>query len=192
MIRPNQLDIDHALVLVIDLQAQLLPAIGRHAAIVAATCKLLEGTSVFSLPVLATEQYPKGIGHTVPEVRRRLKALDGQVLEKNSFSACGDPTIGEALRRIDRPQIIMAGIEAHICVQQTALDLRTMDYDVFVCADAVGSRGRMDYEQALHRMRQAGVLVTTVESTLFELCARCDTDRFKGMLEVIKAHPPAE
>ncbi len=192
MIRANQLDIDRAFVLIIDLQAQLLPTIGRHGAIVTATCKLLEGTTVFSLPVLATEQYPKGIGHTVPEVRRRLKALDAEVFEKNTFSACDDPNIGEALRRIDRPQVIMAGIEAHICVQQTALDLRTMDYDVFVCADAVGSRGRMDYEQALHRMRQADVLVTTVESVLFELCNQCDTDRFKGMLEVIKAHPPAD
>ena len=192
MIRANQLDIDRALVLVIDLQAQLLPTIGRHGTIVTATCKLLEGTSVFSLPVLATEQCSKGIGHTVPEVRRRLKALDARVFEKNTFSACDDPNIGEALRRIDRPQAIIAGIEAHICGQQTALDLRTMDYDVFVCADAVGCRGRVDYEQGLHRMRQAGVLVTTVESVLFELCDRCDTDRFKGMLEVIKAHPPAD
>ncbi len=192
MIRANQLDLDRALVLVIDLQAQLLPTIGRHGAIVSATCKLLEGTSVFSLPVLATEQYPKGIGPTVPEIRRRLKALDAQVFEKNTFSACDDLNIAEELRRIDRPQVIIAGIEAHICVQQTALDLRTMDYDVFVCADAVGSRGRIDCEQALHRMRQADVLVTTVESVLFELCNQCDTDRFKGMLEVIKAHPPAD
>ena len=132
MIRANQLDVDHALVLVIDLQAQLLPAIGRHGAIVTATCKLLEGTSVFSLPVLATEQYPKGIGRTVPEIRRRLKALDAHVFEKNTFSACDDPNISEAMRRIDRPQVILAGIEAHVCVQQTALDLRTMDHDVFV------------------------------------------------------------
>ena len=82
------------------------------------------------------------------------------------------------------------GIEAHVCVQQTVLDLVTMDYDVFVCADGIGSRSDFDYDVALHRMRQEGAFVTTVEAVLFELCNRCDTDEFKAMLEVIKASPP--
>ena len=85
---------------------------------------------------------------------------------------------------------VVAGIEAHICVQQTCLDLLSMEYDVFVCADAVGSRGRLDFDLALARLRHEGAHVTTVESVLFELCNRCDTKRFKDLLDIIKANPP--
>ena len=81
------------------------------------------------------------------------------MLLKDTFSACDDESVRRAIRAIDRPQVILIGIEAHVCIQQTALDLRAMDYDVFVCADAVGSRGRFDYDCALQRMRQAGALV---------------------------------
>ncbi len=192
MIRANQLDVDRAMVLVIDVQEKLLPAVLRHDRVVAATCKLLEGVAVFDLPVLATEQYPKGIGPTVPEIRSRLASCGAEILEKPTFSACGEGPVREALRRIDRPQIILIGIEAHVCVQQTALDLRAMDYDVFVCADAVSSRGRLDLKHALHRMRQEGAFVTTVESALFELCIRCDAEPFREMLDVIKAYPPGD
>ena len=115
---------------------------------VAAGRELLEGVRVFGLPVLGTEQYPKGIGRTVPQNREGLEANRATVLEKMTFSACREP--------------------------------------------AIGSRGRLDYEQSLHRMRQAGAFVTTVESALFELCDRCGTDQFKAMLDVIKAHPPAD
>lgn len=192
MIRAQQLDADRAMVLVIDLQEKLLPFVLRSAQVQTATCKLLEGVRVFGLPVVATEQYPKGIGRTVVPVRKRLEGCGATILEKPTFSACGEAPIREAMRQIDRPQVIIVGIEAHVCVQQTALDLRAMDYDVFLCADAVSSRGRLDLEQALHRMRQEGAFVTTVESTLFELCNRCDTIHFKEMLEVIKAYPPGE
>ena len=192
MLRANGLDVDRAFVLVIDIQDKLLPFIRHHERVVALARELLEGVRVFRLPVLATEQYPKGIGRTVPQIRECLDASRATVLEKMTFSSCREPSIREAILKIDRPQVIVIGIEAHVCVQQTVLDLRAMDYDVFVCADAIGSRGRLDYKQSLHRMRQEGAFVTTVESALFELCNRCDTDEFKAMLEVIKAHPPAD
>lgn len=192
MVRPDQLDIDRACVLVIDIQAKLLPLIRGHTSLVAAVRKLLAGAKQFELPVLVTEQYVKGLGRTVPEVAESLTGLACTTVEKPTFSACGERGVRDAMQAIDRPQVIVVGIEAHVCVQQTALDLRIMDYDVFVCADGVGSRGRLDYEMALGRMRQAGIVVTTVESVLFELCNRCDTPRFKAMLEVIKAHPPIE
>lgn len=147
---------------------------------------------VFDLPVLATEQYPKGIGRTHAAIRECLEASRATVLEKMTFSAWAEPAVREAILSIDQPQVIMIGIEAHVCVQQTTLDLLSRDYDVFVCADAVGSRGRIDYERSLERMRQEGAWVTTVESVLFELCNRCDTPRFKAMLEVIKETPPAD
>jgi nicotinamidase-related amidase len=192
MLRANQIDVDRACVLVIDLQEKLLPLIGHWERIIEAGKKLLDGVRVFDLPVLATEQYPKGLGPTHAAIRECLTRGGAKVVEKLTFSACAEPAVREALQAIDRPQIIMIGIESHVCVQQTTLDLVTMDYDVFVCADAVGSRGCVDYETSLDRMRQEGAFVTTVESALFELCGRSDTKRFKEMIEVIKASPAAD
>jgi len=191
MLRPDQLDVDRAMVLVIDVQTKLLPSIIGGDLVIAAGRRLLDGAGVFELPVLATEQYPKGLGPTHPTIREALANRRARVLEKPTFSAWADANVREALLALDRPQIIVTGIETHVCVQQTTLDLRSRDYDVFVCADAAGSRGRTDHEVALDRMRQAGVLVTTVESVLFELCQRCDTAQFKAMLDVIKANPPS-
>jgi isochorismate hydrolase len=190
MLRPDKLDPDRCMILVIDVQEKLLPLIRKHEQVTAAIRKLLQGAAVFELPVMVTEQYPKGIGPTDESIGDLLRDGGATFMTKASFSACGEPPIREALREIDRPQIILVGIEAHVCVQQTALDLLVMDHDVAVCADAIGSRGKLDYKQALARMAGAGAAVTTVESVLFELCDRCDTDRFKAMIPVIKASPP--
>jgi isochorismate hydrolase len=192
ILRSDQLDVKRAMVLVIDLQEKLLPLVSGHEEVVAFGRKLLDGCHVFELPVLATEQYPKGIGPTVLAIREALETSGATILEKPTYSAWAEPGIRQAMLEIDRPQVILTGIESHVCVQQTALDLASRDYDVFVCADAVGSRGVIDHSCALDRMRQAGVFVTTVESVLFELCFRCDTPRFRAMLEVIKATPPRD
>ncbi|MFQ5412997.1 MAG: isochorismatase family protein [Phycisphaerae bacterium] len=194
----DRLDVDRAMVLVIDLQTKLLPLVAAHDALLASALKLLAGTRVFGVPVLATEQYPKGIGPTHDAIRRGIEdpgtesSGRARVVEKPTFSACREPAVRAALADIDRPQVIVTGIETHVCVQQTVLDLVAMDYDVFVCADAVGSRGAIDHERALLRMQHVGAAVTTVESVLFELCDRCDTARFKQMLKVIKASPPRD
>lgn len=192
IVRANQLDVDRAFVLVIDVQEKLLPMIRAHEGVVQAGRKLLDATRIFALPVIATEQYPKGIGPTEASIRQSLGESRVVVLEKSTFSAWTEPAVREAIVGLDRPQAIVMGIEAHVCVQQTVLDLVSRDYDVFVCADAIGSRGKIDYKRALDRMRQEGAWVTTVESVLFELCHRCDTPRFKAMIEIIKAYPPAE
>lgn len=191
MLRANQLDVDRAFVLVIDLQEKLLPLVRQREQVITAGRKLLDGARVFELPVVATEQYPNGIGHTDAAIGRSLDQSHATVIQKTTFSAWAETPVREAILRIDRPQAIVIGIEAHVCVQQTTLDLISRDYDVFVCADATGSRGRVDYERSLARMRQEGAWVTTVEGVLFELCNRCDTPRFKAMLEVIKEFPPA-
>ena len=186
MIRANQLDAHRSCVLVIDIQEKLLPLVADPEGVVRASRKLLDGVRIFSLPVIVTEQYSKGLGATHEPIRASCQASNAIVLEKPTFSACGHDPVRDALLEIDRPQTIVIGIETHVCVLQTALDLVTMDYDVFVCADAVASRGRLDHDVALNRCRQEGVRVTTVESVLFELCQRCDTDQFKKMLEIIK------
>lgn len=190
MLRADGLNIDRAMVLVVDFQSALLPSIRGHQLVVDAARKLLAGVGVFSMPVLATEQYPAGLGATVEPIAKCMKMCDARVYEKLTFSCCGEDAVRDALREIDRPQVIVSGIESHVCVQQTVLDLLAMDYQVFVCADAVGSRGRMDFERSLRRMEQAGAFVTTVESVLFELCERCGSERFKGLLKVIKSFGP--
>jgi isochorismate hydrolase len=186
--RPDQLDATRAMVLVVDLQEKLLPLIRRQDDVVRGACRLLDGAKLFELPVLATEQYPKGIGRMVQPVRDALVECKAQVLEKAAFSAWAESSVREAMLAIDRPQVIAIGIETHVCVQQAALDLRSRDYDVYVCADAVGARDKTDHRTALDRMRSSGILVTTVEAVLFELCRRCDSPRFKPMLEIIKNH----
>ncbi len=186
MINPIRLDPDRAMLLVIDIQEKLLPLIDGRERIVNRSRTLLQGAKLFDLPILVTEQYPKGIGQTVPELANVLATTSAERLEKTTFSCCGDDAIRSALRRIDRDQIIICGIEAHVCVQQTALDLLMMDYQVNICADAAGSRTQLDYDVAMERMRHAGAHVTTAESVLFELCNACGTERFKKMLELIK------
>ncbi|RJP30500.1 MAG: hydrolase [Phycisphaerales bacterium] len=188
--RPDRLDADRAMVLVIDVQEKLMPSIAEGERVTRSTVKLLRAASVFRLPALATEQYPKGLGATVGPVREALAEVDAPIVEKPTFSACGFDPLRQALREIDRAQVLTAGVEAHVCVQQTVLDLLAMDYDVFLCADAVGSRSPLDWQLALDRMRQAGAFITSVESAMFELCERCDTPRFKRMLDVVKAFPP--
>lgn len=188
MLRADQLDVARACVLVIDMQEKLLPLIHGHDQIIAATTALLRGAAIFELPIITTQQYPQGIGPTVPAIESALEPCNNRTIDKVTFSACGEERFRTLMREIDRPQVIIAGIETHVCVQQTALDLRTQDYDVFVCADATGSRQRLDFECALDRMRQAHIAVTTVESVLFELCNRCDTTQFKSMLDIIKGN----
>lgn len=185
MLRHDQLDVDLAMVLLIDVQEKLLPLIECHARVIAGVRKLLQGSAVFELPVLVTEQYSKGLGSTVAAAKE-VWPKGTKPIEKPTFSAWPDDGVRAAMLGLDRTQVILAGIETHVCVQQTALDLRSRGFEVFACADAVGSRRAVDHEVALDRMRQAGVLVSTVESVLFEMCQRCDTARFKAMLEVIK------
>ncbi len=192
MLRADQLDVDRAMLLVIDMQEKILPLVVGQDRVVDGARKILAGVIVFELPVLATEQYPKGLGPTHADLGEPLRVAGALVLEKPTFSAWHEETIRTAMLTLDRTQVIIAGIETHVCVQQTALDLRSRDYDVFVCADAVGARSRVDHETALDRMRLGGVFVTSVESVLFELCGRCDTAGFKKMLEVIKQYPPNE
>ena len=186
MLNALRLDADLAMLLVIDVQIKLLPAIENQDQVLVGTRQLLDGAKLFQIPTLATEQYPKGIGATEESVAGLLEELKTPVLEKDTFSACGEETVRRALRKIDRPQIIVCGIETHVCVLQTALDLLSMDHRVYVCADAVGSRSDLDRQTALARMRQAGAVVTTAESVLFELCGNCKSPRFKQLLELVK------
>jgi len=145
---------------------------------VAGACaKLVEGARILGVPVLVTEQYPKGLGHTAPEVG----VGEQSPVEKTVFSAAR----AEGFDLRGRRQAIVCGIEAHVCVSQTVLDLLDDGVEVHVPADAVGSRHRSDYEVGLRRMDDAGAVLGSVESVLFELLERAGTPEFKAVQKLI-------
>ncbi len=172
-----------SVLLVVDYQERLLPAIHEAAACVEAGRRMIQAARILQVPVLATEQYPRGLGPTCATI---LEALAGTpVIEKTRFSACVEETV-TALRRLARPFVIVVGIEAHVCVQQTVLELLKLGYTPLVCADAIGSRRPLDRDTAVARMRQAGAVITTTESATFELLGRAGTEAFKAVLAVVK------
>jgi len=181
---PLRIRADDALLLVVDVQERLLPYIHDGAAVVAQCVRMLRAAREFPLPILVSEQYPKGLGPTNPEVA--AAAGDAPRIEKNTFSVLADEAARERVLACQRAQVLLVGIEAHVCVAQTALDLVTLGLRPVVLADAVGSRRPLDRDVALARLRDAGVLVTTVEAALFELLALAGTDLFKRIAPLVK------
>ncbi|MBN2581181.1 MAG: hydrolase [Pirellulales bacterium] len=161
--------------LVIDVQEKLLPAIRGGLRVVWNVRRLIDGARILGLPVVGTEQYPKGLGKTVPELAGRL----GELPDKLTFSCLGRPEIFQELRGREIHKILAVGIEAHVCVMQTALDLLADGWDVLVAVDAVGSRFEIDYRTALRRMESSGATLTTTEAALFEWCRAAGTPQFK-------------
>ena len=147
---------------------------------------LVEACRGLDVPVLASEQYPQGLGPTVPSL---ATALGDTPPAKLTFSCARDDGLKTALEDSGRNQIIVTGIETHVCVLQTALDLFSLGFEVFVPHDAVNSRRQTDKDWALHRMASAGAVITTTESALFELLERCDTTDFKTVAKLIKKLP---
>lgn len=164
-------------VLLIDVQEKLAPAIDQSETIVDRTQWLLNIAHELSVPVVVTEQYPQGLGPTVNTLLPQLKAAT--VLQKLHFSAFQDAAIADYLRQLNRPQVLLCGTETHVCVLQTALDMQAAGFQVFVVADAAGSRSAADKALALERMRQAGCSIVSAEMAAFEWLHRCATDEFR-------------
>lgn len=179
----EQVTIDQAVLLVVDLQEKLLPAMDGGEGCLAAGIKMIRAARVLEVPVLLTEQYPAGLGPTCAAVREAVG--ETPAIEKLRFSACVEPVM-EQLTTLGRRQVLVVGIEAHVCVQQTVLDLLRARYSVWACADAVSSRRPFDRDIALERLRQAGAIVTTTESAIFELLHEAGTPQFKQMLRIVK------
>jgi nicotinamidase-related amidase len=167
---------DRATLLLVDVQEGFRPykAFDR---VVEGARKLVEGARILGVPIAASEQYPKGLGPTAPEIG----LADEPRVEKTVFSAVR----AEGFDLAGRDQVLVAGIEAHVCVLQTVHDLLDRGAEVHVCADAVGSRHKDDLKRALPRLAQAGAVVTTVEAALLELCERAGTPEFKAVQKVI-------
>lgn len=179
-----RLDHDATSLLIVDMQARLMAVMEERERLLERACSLLEGFNALGLPVVATEQYPRGLGSTVGEIGELLGSAVG-VYEKLKFSACIEP-VRAALDKRGVRSVVVAGIEAHICVQQTCLDLLDSGYVVGVAYDATSSRRGSDRRVAEQRLTQAGVLPMTVESALMELAHEAGGERFQAIRQIIK------
>ncbi|MDZ7373800.1 MAG: hydrolase [candidate division KSB1 bacterium] len=175
---------DQAALLVVDVQERLYPVMWEKERVEAAVRKLIQGFRLLERPIFATEQYPKGLGPTLPSLRELMGGI--QPYEKLHFSCCGVEPLLQELKQRELFQIVLCGIEAHVCVLQTALDMLHLGYQVHVPADAVSSRRELDWQMALERMRRSGVVVTTTESVLFELLELAGTPEFKQIAQLVK------
>lgn len=174
---------DSALI-VIDMQERLVPAMQAPARTIRNTRLLLAAAREMEVPVLMTEQYSQGLGHTVPEVAQA--AAGAPVFEKMHFASMDDPDFARAFRALGRRQAVIAGMEAHICVVQTAASLMEEDYEVFVVSDATASR-TLDSERAcVERLNALGAGIVTTEMAVFEWLGRAGTPAFKRLLQLIK------
>jgi nicotinamidase-related amidase len=172
---------------IIDLQERLLPVIPRIDAILDRTGRLVEAASLLDVPRILTEQYPEGLGRTAPAVASACPAP----IEKRSFSCCGAEGFDRAVETAGQIEsIVIAGVETHVCVLQTALDLIGRGFTVFVVVDAVGSRFAIDHDTAITRLAASGAVLTTCETVLFEWCRSADHPRFRAIRElVLRAGP---
>jgi len=176
---------DRCAVVVVDVQDRLTPAMPPDALerLVKYARALIHAGKTLGMPVLATEQYPKGLGRTLPQL---TELLPNAPLEKVHFSCGADPAFQRALENTGRKQVVITGMESHVCVFQTARDLVAMGFDVHVCADAVTSRTEEHRIRGLDLCRDAGAVVTTAETAIFDLLQQAGTPEFKAVASWVK------
>ena len=181
---PLLLDRSRTGLLVIDIQEKILAVMAHPDRVVENTVRLIKGFKILGCPVFATEQYPEGIGKTVGPIKKALD--DVEIREKVTFSCCGIEGLTQLFRTQKIGQLVLCGIESHVCVWQTAMDLVYDGFIVSVPRDTLSSRNDEDNEAVLNRMRAHGIEVTTTETVLFELVKEAGTDDFKKVAKLIK------
>ena len=175
---------NESVALVVDIQEKLFPHIDNHNKLQTNCEILLSGLNVLDIPIVVTEQYPKGLGPTIKSISSLI--TDFNPIEKLSFSCCGEKKFLESLHEYGKRNVIIFGIETHVCVLQTVMDLIERGYHPVVIEDCVSSRKSSDRETALKRMAREGVIITTYESILFELCEVAGTEQFKKISKLVK------
>jgi nicotinamidase-related amidase len=180
----KRLRAESSALVVIDVQDKLLAKIPTAATLVRNAAFLLDVAALLGVPARATEQYPRGLGPTTPELARRLLSPPPA---KTSFSCCGAGIFLEELEMLRRPNIVLVGMETHVCVSQTAFDLLAAGLQVFLPVDALGTRFAIDHDTALRRLEQAGAVLTTVEAVAFEWTADAAHPQFKTVSALIIA-----
>ena len=175
---------ENTLALVIDYQERLLPHIHENHQLLENTILLIKGLKTLEIPLLVTEQYRKGLGMTTSEISDLFSCFNP--MEKVSFSCLDDRVFYKTLADNGKKNVVICGIEAHVCVLQTAIDLIENDYVPVVVADCISSRKLQDKQTAINRMRQAGAIITSYESILFELCRVAGTGQFREISKLVK------
>jgi nicotinamidase-related amidase len=183
---PELMNANETGLLVVDAQEKLLDVIPRRKEIVWNIRRLLDAAAALGVVTAATEQYPDKLSATVPELKQRL----GKIPDKLSFSAGACRSIFKVWRADGLYRVLVVGIETHVCVMQTALDLVADGWQVYVAVDAVGARRDVDHETALRRMESAGVMLTSTEAAMFEWCQIAGTPEFKKISALAKESPP--
>lgn len=182
---PNLLNADNAILVVIDVQEALLRTIHNSQTVLKSICTLMQGANELRIPIISTIQNREKLGDVLPEVRRWLPPLLPP-FDKMSFSCYDAPSFASEVQRSGRKQVLLCGVETHICVSQTAHALIAAGFQVHVITDAVSSRTEANWRVGLDKMRQAGVLFSSVEMALFELLGEAGTPEFREILKIVK------
>jgi len=180
---PHLLSRDSSALLVVDIQEKLIPAIDAADRVVAKSKQLLEAAAILGVPALVSEQYPKGLGHTAAD----LDVSKATILEEKSMFSCREcEKIMSFLESKGIQSVLLCGIEAHVCVAQTAFDFMASGFKVHLAGDAIGSRNSVDRETAIARMNLHGVATTTAEAAIFEWCETSSAAEFKQISQLVK------
>ena len=174
---------EDSVLVVVDVQGKLAQLMHRKEELFGNIKRIIRGAQILGIPILWVEQNPAGLGPTTPEI---AALLPDEPIPKFSFSCCGEGRFMEALRKLNRGQVLLAGIEAHVCIYQTAIDLAGLQYEVQIVADAVSSRTARNRDIGLQKAKDGGASLTSVELALFELLRVAEGPRFKEILDVVR------
>ncbi len=175
---------ENSVLVIVDVQGKLATLMHQRELFFENLLKIIKAVKVLGIPILWNEQIPDKLGRTIPEIQNILSELEPLV--KNTFSCCGNDNFMERMRAIDREQILLVGMETHVCVYQTAIDLVKLGYEVYLVADAVSSRTLENKHVGIEAMRFGGAKITTVEMALFEMLAVAEGDKFKQIIKIVK------
>jgi len=175
---------EDSLLLVIDIQQAMLRVIDRWETVAGKTKQLIQSANVLEVPILLTEQYKKGLGITLPELTQEIKSP--QVFQKEHFGACLEKEFIPTIQSANRKKIVVVGMETHVCVLQTCLDLIRAGFQVHLVADAVASRVDENRDIAIELLRQAGAVISSTEIVIFQWACRANTDEFRKILPIIR------
>jgi len=179
------LTVENCFLVIIDVQGKLANQMYEKEALFESLQKLVKGIKAFGIPIFWIEQNPEGLGPTIPEIAELLSDKL-KPIPKFSFSCCGNESFMQKLEKIERKQAIIAGIETHVCVYQTTMDMLNLRYEVHIVADAVSSREAKNKKIALERMQSEGAKLTSTEMALFELLKKAEGEKFKTILNIVK------
>jgi len=175
---------ENTVLLVIDIQGNLARGMYERDALYENLQKIIRGIQTLEIPIIVTEQIPEKLGPTIPEIASLFEEFNP--IPKSSFSCCGDETIMAAISQTDRRQVLIAGIESHVCLYQTTIDLIEMGYEAHIVADCISSRTAENRAIGIERMKGAGAKLTSTEMALFELLKVAEGDQFRKIVKIVK------